>query len=376
MARALIAIALALAVSGCESMGLDRTGGLADDELSAPVPRDPIPEAPEVVAFSEEDDWIQLNTGEWLRGRFLRYRARSVTFDSKKFKRVSFPEKDVISVRLAGRAVVLTASGKVFEGDVVSEHGQVWITDARTIQLEKRDVLSIVPVGETSGAAWSGDLGLGVTGRSGNTDQVDYTATFEISRDTARRRLLARYLGSVAVVSGEETANNHRILGSLTERLTPRVFLTIPGVEVFHDPFLNIALRFTPYAAVGYAIVDRNDMKFDVSLGPAYQLTRQSSTLEDDRTTESVAALATTTFDWDITSTVEFFFNYTITVPLPDTEFYNHSALARFKFDLVRDLKFNVNFIWDRVNTPLPDNEGNVPVPDDFRTTVGISWKF
>ncbi|MEM1450205.1 MAG: DUF481 domain-containing protein [Planctomycetota bacterium] len=374
--RVALALLLLLAISSCDSIRRRDDSGPTEDELNAPVPTEPVPDLSEIVGFSEEDDWIQLNTGEWLRGRFLRYRARVVSFDSKKFKRVEFKAKNVISFRLAKRAVVLTSSGKVFKGDVVGKDGQIWITDVRTIQLTSQEVLSIVPAGGRLGAAWSGDLGLGVTGRSGNTDQVDYTATIELSRDTARRRLSARYLGSVAVVENAQTANNHRVQGAFNERLTPRIFLTVPGFEVFHDPFLNINLRVTPYAAVGYAFVNKDDLQFDVSLGPAYQLTRRSSTPEDDRTLESAAGLLNAQFDWDITTTVKFFANYTITVPIPEVQFNNHSFISRLKFDLVRDLKFNINFVWDRVNNPSADNQGVVPARDDFRTTLGISWKF
>jgi long-subunit fatty acid transport protein len=44
--------------------------------------------------------------------------------------------------------------------------------------------------------------------------------------------------------------------------------------------------------------------------------------------------------------------------------------------DLTDDLELDVSFVWDRVNEPAANANGVVPLPDDFRTTVGVSWTF
>ena len=47
----------------------------------------------------DEFDWIQLTSGEWLKGEFKRLYEKKIEFDSKKMKLQEFDWKDVKQVR-------------------------------------------------------------------------------------------------------------------------------------------------------------------------------------------------------------------------------------------------------------------------------------
>ena len=90
----------------------------------------------------------------------------------------------------------------------------------------------------------------------------------------------------------------------------------------------------------------------------------------------TVAAIFSSNYDWDITSDVEFNFDYSITAPIAETEAYNHNFVLKLSVDLLGDLNFDVSFIWDRVNKPQLNGDGNLPLQDDYRTTIGLGWSF
>ncbi|MDG1985141.1 MAG: hypothetical protein P8M11_11265, partial [Planctomycetota bacterium] len=59
-----------------------------------------------------------------------------------------------------------------------------------------------------------------------------------------------------------------------------------------------------------------------------------------------------------------------------DTAANNHNMVTSLSVDLTDDLELDVSFVWDRVNRPAADASGEVPLPDDLRTTIGINWAF
>ena len=47
---------------------------------------------------------------------------------------------------------------------------------------------------------------------------------------------------------------------------------------------------------------------------------------------------------------------------------------APFETDITKRLDFDIKLIWDRIENPRPDSEGNEPEQDDFRLVVGIGF--
>lgn len=330
------------------------------------------------IDVDDDADWLRLTSGEWLRGELVRVRDDTLDFASDSLGDQSIALEDVARLVSKQHQVVLMEDGRTFDGTLEVDEESIWVKGGdKTIRVRREGLLSVLALDGIDAAIWSLKVSLGATFRSGNTDQTDYTAVVTSSRESARSRWTGKYTGAISSVNDTETANNHRLGTKLDLFLTRRAFLTAPGLDVFRDPFQNIDVRVTPYAALGYQVVDTADHTWSVSAGPAFQYVKYESETEEHGSEEgSAAGVFSSDWSWDLTSDVDLRFTYDITVPLPDTHAFNHNAVLSLAVDLPRDLDLDLSFIWDRVNDPQREDGGDLPEPDDFRMLVGLGWSF
>jgi putative salt-induced outer membrane protein YdiY len=355
---------------------LERARSPSDANLEPP-PTDAVPAGPESVDVEDGADWIQLVSGEWLRGELLRVRDDNLDFDSDKLDLQTFDRDDVTRIHSAQTDFVVTDDNRVFAGRLVVDNQKVWVVGDRTVQIDRSELLAVVAAGDSDKGRLSGSINLGFAARSGNTDQVDLTGGASVLLERARSRAQAKYSGVISTVQDVETANNHRLTSTLDLYLTERTFVTVPGIELYRDKIQNIDLRTRPYAALGYKVIDTLDQKLRVSAGPAYQSTRlDAGATSMSSTDDTLAGVLSSDFDWDITGDIELTWSYSLTVPFPDTAQNNHNMVTSLSVDLTDDLELDVSFVWDRVNRPAANASGVVPLPNDFRTTVGVNWTF
>ena len=371
------AVATLALAPGCRVPDLLERARSPSDANLEPPPTDAVPEGPESVNVEDGADWIQLVSGEWLRGELLRVRDDNLDFDSDKLDLQTFDRDDVTRIHSAQTDFVVPDDNRVFSGRLIVDGQKVWVVSDRTVQIDRSELLAVVAAGDSDKGRLSGSLNLGFTARSGNTDQVDLTGGASVLLERARSRAQAKYSGVISTVQDVETANNHRLTSTLDLYLTERTFVTLPGIEFYRDKVQNIDLRTRPYAALGYKVIDTLDQKLRVSAGPAYQSTRlDAGATGDSSTDDTLAGVLSSEFDWDITSDIELNWSYSLTVPFPDTAANNHNMVTSLSVDLTDDLELDVSFVWDRVNRPAANASGEVPLPNDFRTTVGINWTF
>ncbi|MEM8711350.1 MAG: DUF481 domain-containing protein [Planctomycetota bacterium] len=362
-----------------ESIAEELLAPLSDHDGAAETPvAETTPPAPEAqLDLDDGAAWIQLTSGEWLRGSLMRLRRGSLTFKSDQVGEQAFGLSSVQRIVGAGHSVVLTEDGRTFEGSIDVDESNLWVRGDQTFRIPRSEVLSVLRVREVGRTNWSGRISLGATFRSGNTDQADYTALTQLLRETARTRWSSRYVGAISSVNEEETANNHRLNSRFDVYLTQRAFLTAPGLEIYRDRFQNIALRVTPSVAIGYQLLDGDRHRCSISLGPAVRYQRQITAPPSGDAEETTAAgVFSTEYGWDVSSAVDLSLGYEVTAPVPDVEEFNHHLLLNLAVDLPGDLDLDIAFIWDRVNEPALNNDGVRPQPDDFRTTIGLGWSF
>ena len=110
----------------------------------------------------DEFDWIQLTSGEWLKGEIKSLYDRKLEFDSVKLDLQEFDWKDVkqvrgpriFSVRLAGPVTVY--------GILQITENKVIVTNGDDQQVFNRDRLfAIVPKAEKRIKCWSGKISFG-----------------------------------------------------------------------------------------------------------------------------------------------------------------------------------------------------------------------
>jgi hypothetical protein len=336
------------------------------------------PEPPE--PWNTRWDWIQLTSGEWLKGEFEWLRDRTVSFDSDELERLEFDWEDIArfhlarphyyrfeSEQLGNRRDVYRGPGEMRDGMV-----RVW-TDAGTVEFDRKELVNIVEGAGRERDLWSSKVSLGVAVRQGNTDQADFSGTAGLTRESALTRWSVDYTGVISSVNEERNANNHRATTTFDVFVTRRFYVTVPFFEYFTDEFQNIESRFTPGAAVGYELMRRLWIEWDATLGAGYQRT-DFTTAGVGPSNDAAALLGTElnfdfrAFDWDNLFRIQL-----IPTDLGKSNSHLQSVLS---FDIWGPLDLDLSFIWDRIQDPEPDASGQTPERDDFRMTVGLGLDF
>jgi putative salt-induced outer membrane protein len=120
---------------------------------------------------------------------------------------------------------------------------------------------------------WRGAFGAGLSAATGNTESVTYT----INGDLVRQRPWDKFSGYLQAVYGrrnvddrtERSADQQRG-GILYNRdYTERRFV-FGALDLERDKLINLNLRTVVATGLGYHVIKRPDLTFDISTGPAY----------------------------------------------------------------------------------------------------------
>ena len=260
-------------------------------------------------------DWIQLKTGEWLKGRLQAMQERKLDFDSEKLKDLSFDWKDIRQVRSPRMLDIWFTDGEMVSGPVTITPEQIVVGGAEARVRPRSELQSLTPGGSRRNY-WSGNASLGLTFRAGNTDQIEYDAQAHLQRRSPTTRLSLDYIGYLSSIDDVESANNHRVNAEFDLWLTRRFYLITPFAEYYRDPFQNLAYRLTVGAGVGYDLIARPNLNWNITTGPAFQKAWFESSQPGEPNQKSVAALAFgSRFEWDITQRVELILEYAANSP-------------------------------------------------------------
>jgi putative salt-induced outer membrane protein YdiY len=224
---------------------------------------------------------------------------------------------------------------------------------------------------------WSGYANVGGNVRSGNTDQIDYTARLGALRRTVKNRVGFDYIGNITRINSEDTSNNHRANLGWDYFVSQRLFVNVAGLEWYRDPFQNIGNRWTVTAGLGYEIIDTDRTEWSVSAGPAWQSTTWDSVEPgDDDASSSLSFRIGTNFDYELTDDIDFYGLYNAFFTDKESGTYTHHLDTGLAIELIGDLDFNVSWIWDHIQDPRPLEDGSVPKKDDTRLVFGLGFSF
>jgi len=322
-------------------------------------------------------DWIQLDSGEWLKGRVKAMQDRKLEFDSEKLNDLTFDWKDVRQVRSPRFLDVLFVSGQKLSGPTIVTPEHITVGGEEPQAHPRDQIQSLTPGGSKERNYWSGKVSLGLTLRAGNTEQVEYNAKAHLERRTPATRLSLDYIGNVSSVAGVDSANNHRVNSEFDVWLSRRLYLVLPGIEYYKDPFQNLAHRVTAGVGVGYDLVDRPSVAWNITTGPAFQKAWfESSELEHPDQKGTAAMTFTSRFDWDITQRIEMVLEYRGQYTSREVGETTHHGVATVSLELTKRLDLDVSLAWDRISQPRASADGTQPKPDDFRLLLGLGVDF
>lgn len=339
--------------------------------------QDPQADLPSVPEFIDDDEWIRLKSGEWLKGEFKTLNRDSVEFESDELDNLSLDWKDIDEVITTRPYTLVKADRVQVVGDVRIQDGEVYVHNGDQVtRFPRKDLMRMIPLGEGL-ANWSGSVRLAATRRSGNTDQTDTSATMDATHRSPDTRTKFYFDHVFSEVNDTSVADNQTLRGSHDRYLSPRFYLTPLGFEVFRDPFQNIALRATPYSGAGYTLIDQGNQEWNADVGLGYRYTRFDSVAAGMSDTQGSGALIfNTDYDVDLTTDVDFNLAYQLQLSLRDTTDSYQEFSAGFSLDFVWDLDLDVRFLWKYVGSPEPNSDGTVPLKNDFRWDFGLSWEF
>lgn len=326
----------------------------------------------------DEFDWIQLTSGEWLKGELIALYDGSLEFDSDKLDTLTLDWDDVRQVRTGGVVQVRFRDraepviGRLLvDGDAIRVVGDADQAFARAALLS-------ITAGEAREANyWSGNVVLGLNLRRGNSEQVEANTVASARRRTVDTRVGLDYVANYNVTDDLTVTNNQRVNAGVDWFVTDRLFVRPAVVEYYRDPFQNFAHRWTLGAAVGYQLVDTPRVSWEFNVGPAYQRTIFDSVAEGESETESTAALwAGTAYTNELTSDIDYLLDYRLLIVEAEAGKYSHHFITGLSLDAVGPFDLNVSFVWDRVERPRPDSSGRVPKQNDYRLIFGLGFDF
>lgn len=321
-------------------------------------------------------DWLQLISGEWLRGRIIAMQEDDLEFDSDELKKLVIEWKKV-------RYIKTSTPYRLRFDDQVQAIGAIEITqqevhvttDYDDLTFDRKKLLTIASGKETEISYWTAKISFSINVRRGNTDQTDFTSMMTAKRQTLLSRLVLEYLGNFTAVEQAETINNHRLNGIYNIFITRELFLPLVSAEYFRDPFQNIEKRVYIGTGIGYNLIKTNKNEWQVSGGPAYQATKFVSVQPDQSLKDSSFTLILSTkFDFELNSKVDLEGSYTATLGDDATGDYSHHSIVTVETELTDDLDLDTSLVWDRTREPVEDANGVTPEQDDFRILIGLGY--
>lgn len=329
-------------------------------------------EPPEPAPQSK--DWIRLVSGEWLRGEIHLLRDDRLEFESDELDELQLDWDNVLELR-SPRILTYTFSQVGDQSGTATVRGDVVLIrrEQQTREFPRSNLLSIIEGEPTEWNFWSAKISVGVIGRFGNANQEDLNAIVLLRRQATRSRLDVEYKGNFARTNDVKTVSNHRANAKVDYLISKGFFITPATGSIYVDEFQNIDLRSTIGAGAGIFLVRKSGLDWYVQLGGGFQSTKFASVQPGESDREDNAAIfPKTALEMEVTGSLDFSVEYGAQVTIPDPKETLHNAFGLLSYEFTSLFDFDISINWDRVETPRPDAEGNVPKRDDVRVTFGL----
>jgi putative salt-induced outer membrane protein YdiY len=329
-------------------------------------------------------DWIQLTSGEWLKGELKFLYDFQVEFDSKKLDLLTFDLEDVKQIRTHKPHSISIDDRNLSDKPIIVE-GVVTLIDNKVImtvgdetrEFERSQIISIAKAREKKERElWSASITLGANIRGGNTETVDSNLQINLKRLTATSRLVFDYIGNYSEADKSETSNNHRLSGYRDLFLSKKFFWRQLTGEYYRDRFKNIDNQLSLSTGVGYHIIYTPKTKWEISGGIGGRYTKFVS-VEPGQSADNISpALGVgTLYDTKITEWMDFLVDYDFQIVNEDAGSYTHHFVTTLSTDLIKGFDFDFSFVWDRIGDPQPDSDSNIPKQDDYQFIFGLNYK-
>jgi hypothetical protein len=327
---------------------------------------------------NDGSDWVQLKSGEWLKGNLKYVQNKQVEFDSDEMEQQTLKLKNVSQIYTAKPVFTQFEDREPAYGAVVVSNDVVTVLGDEPFSLTRDMLIGITPSGRrTDIRNWSGNAVFGFSLQSGNHDQTTVSTSLELARRTPATTFLLNYLGNYSEANGNENANNNRLGTTYDIRLNKHWFVRPEQTEAYQDHLANVEYRLTGGVGAGYYIFDRTGLEWTVAGGPSYQYTK-FSTVESGRSdnASTPAMLLESKFKADITGRLTFIQSWQSTFMNRESGQYTHHTVTTLEFEIKRHLNLDVSMVWDYLQNPQVRSDGSLSQKSDLFMTVGLGVRF
>jgi len=344
------------------------------------------------LEFGDTDDWIQLTTGEWLRGdlHWLRPKGleagKNVNFYSNKLDAMTLSWGDIASVHSPKIKSYKFKDNTTVSGKAMITKDLVIVETKKGVVTHPRsELLSISEGPPRERTWWSTMLSLGFSANAGNTSQGSLTTQWSLARQDGRSLAGLSYNGTVAYTDGELNVNRH--LGEVDTALFlwDRVYLIPIDAQLLYDAFQNIKLRATPGAGAGVYLFNKtrerrnhaNQFEWDVQGGLGYQFLKLLSAATGVANPQNDGFVMLRTH-WKLeflNDNVELTVDWRTNLVYTRFGSTNHTGTADVSVEITDMFDFVTSFLFLRTRDPLPRADGTEPKQNDYQVVVSLAFK-
>ncbi|UCF47200.1 MAG: DUF481 domain-containing protein [Myxococcales bacterium] len=335
------------------------------------------------IEFGDTFDWVQMVSGEWIKGNIDRMRNDTMEFDSDKLDMLYLDFADVALVH-SPQVNTYVFDGRISAtGPAVITMDKVIVQTAEGTKVFPRSELENIVEGEREKDWWSMKLRFGLTLNKGNTDQLTYDIMFNTRREDEMTLLDLNYNTSFGQTDGAQNVNRHLGEFLFNVFLGSRWWVTPAFGQLFNDRFQNIKFRASPAAGAGVHIVDESKVTWDFVTGIGYQYLNylDASLLMGVTNPQHDGFVPLYTYwDFDPTGDIDITLSWLTNLVFTTIGNTNHTGKADIAIELTSVLDLDIAFLYLRTEDPAPPPAPapGDPPPDpikknDYQLVVGIS---
>jgi len=327
-------------------------------------------------------DWLQLNSGEWLKGEFKVLYDYKVEFDSDELDLQTFDLEDVKQIRTNKPKSIqiedpeLSDKPIIVNGILTMIGDKIIMTDGNEFrEFKRKQLISIAQANKKEIDLWTASISLGANIRGGNTETTDLNLQANARRRTASSRLVLDYFGNYSKSEGIETSNNHRLTGYRDSFISKKFFWRQLLGEYFRDKFKNIDHQLSVSTSLGYNIIKTPKTEWEISAGLGGRYTKFVS-VEPGQSSDKISpALGFgTMYDTELNKWMDFLVDYSFQIVNEKSGRYTHHFITTLSTDLIGDMDLDTSFVWDRIQEPQTNSDGSIPKKDDYQLIFGFSY--
>ena len=314
-------------------------------------------------------DEIILENGDRLTGTVVQMGSDTLTLDTEYSPPIEIRKGKIKSISTVAPVDVRLKEGETLKGVIRTE------TDGR-LMVESSDSRNPVSVTWDNVAAlnppapdppkWKGNVNIGATTQSGNTDRSSASAGAEAVRKTEKERFSLRFLYNYAEEDDEVSARNAYGAGKYDYFFTKKLYGYI-GIELLHDEFKNLNLRTIVGPGVGYQVWDDPVKSLSVEGGFSYF----SEDLKEGEDDQWVTARLASDISYNVKETVNLSDRFIIYPSLEDLGEYQLRNEAALTSAIGGNLALKLSNILEHNSDPPDDVEKS-----DWQWILGIQYDF